>query len=58
MSPDDQNEKDNYNNKEVLVRFKFKDEKKSHQEWMSYFQYQNLKQVNIIEYCEIVSEKS
>jgi len=28
MSPDDQNKKGNYSNNEVLVRFKFKDEKK------------------------------
>lgn len=55
MIPDDQGEKD-YNNDKVLVRFKFKDEKDERQECMTLFHYRNLKLVNIIEYCEIISE--
>ncbi|CAE6486027.1 conserved hypothetical protein [Candidatus Nitrosotenuis uzonensis] len=54
MNSDDQDEKD-YNNDKVLVRFKFKDENIEHQEYMTLFHYNNLKLVNIIEYCEIIS---
>lgn len=46
----------NYNNKKVLVRFKFKGENNEYQEWMTLFQYDNLKLVKIIEYCEIISK--
>lgn len=54
MSSDDQDE--NYNNKKVLVRYKFKGEKNERQEFMSYYQYNNLKQISMIKYCEIVSQ--
>ena len=54
MSSGEQHE--NYNNKKVLVRYKFKNERKEHQEWMSYYQYNNLKQINMIKYCEIISK--
>lgn len=52
MNSDDQDE----NYKKVLVRYKFKNERKEHQEWMTMFQYNNLKEINMIEYCEIISK--
>lgn len=55
MNSDDQDEK-RYNNKKVLVRFKLKGEKNEQQEWMTIFQYNNLKQINMIKYCEIISQ--
>jgi hypothetical protein len=55
MSPD-QSRDDTYNNKKVLVRFKFKGEDNEYRKWMTLFQYRNLKLVNIIEYCEIIPE--
>ena len=38
----------------ILVRYKFKNSKKENLNWMTSAQYENLKDVELIEYCEIV----
>ncbi len=43
-----------YHSQKVLVRFKFKENKVEHQEQLTKFQYENMKLIKNIEYCEII----
>ena len=46
--------KSSESDKKILVRYKFKGLKKATKKWMTVSQYENLKVVPSIEYCEIV----
>ncbi len=42
----------------VYIRYKFKNDEKEYQGWLTMAQFKNLQSIPIIEYCMIVSEQS
>ena len=45
------------NNKMIFVRFKLKTQNNEHKMWFTKQQYENLKELESIEYCEIINYK-
>lgn len=45
------------NNEMIFVRFKLKTQNKEHKMWFTKQQYENLKELESIEYCEIINYK-
>ena len=40
--------------KKVLVKFKFKDKNEIYEKRLTHAQYENLKKIELIDYCEII----